>query len=288
MTRSRFRSLQDPDTLREFVRNLQEGIYITNADGEILDANPAFLRMFGVSSLDELKGFRAQDLFVDRTQRNQELALLTREGSVHKFEFRIRRPDGQERTVLDTCYRVQDPDTGELLMHGILIDITLRKELESQLKELTILDPLTHCHNRRYLGELEKSLEPAHTRWGVIVVDIDHFKSYNDRYGHQAGDLVLVRMGRFLKQRVRTQDAVVRLGGDEFLLLLLGEHADSTETVAQRLRTAASGNAPTPFSVGWAVRLPGERLQQTIGRADRELLAIRTRERDPTSKTPSP
>ncbi len=59
--RSRFRSLSDPETLSKFAQNLGEGIYVTNDDGEILDANPAFLRIFGVDSIDELKNYRVSD-----------------------------------------------------------------------------------------------------------------------------------------------------------------------------------------------------------------------------------
>ena len=147
----RFRSLDDPDTLLLIVQNLQEGIYITNASGDILDANPAFLQMFGVSSVSELAKLRAGDLIADPSRRALEMALLERDGAVRDFELAIVRPDGQRRTVLDTTYVCKDPDTGETYYHGILIDITRRKELEIQLREQSIRDALTGCYNRRYL-----------------------------------------------------------------------------------------------------------------------------------------
>ncbi|HET9012891.1 MAG TPA: PAS domain-containing protein, partial [Gemmatimonadaceae bacterium] len=100
----RFRSLDDPETLRLIAQNIEEGIYITNATGEILDANPAFLRMFGVSSVRDLARFRAGDLIADPNRRALEMALLDRDGAVRDFELTIVRPDGQRRTVLDTTY----------------------------------------------------------------------------------------------------------------------------------------------------------------------------------------
>src|SRR5688500_19439831 len=100
--RSRYRSLSDPESLREFARNLGEGIYITTPEGRILDANPAFLEMFGVESLEVLSRLSAFDLFLDPSQRELELRLLEREGRVREFEFQIRRPDGGVRWVLDT------------------------------------------------------------------------------------------------------------------------------------------------------------------------------------------
>src|SRR3954470_15259730 len=78
--RSRYRTLSDPDSLREFAKNLGEGIYITTPDGRILDANPAFLETFGVASLAELSKMTAIDLFMDPAQRELEMRLLERDG----------------------------------------------------------------------------------------------------------------------------------------------------------------------------------------------------------------
>ena len=108
---SRFTSLSDPRTLERFVQNLGEGIYITNEEGEILDANPAFLRIFGVESLDDLKSYKVSD-FVDAEIRRQEVELVEREGSIRDRELHITRPDGAVRTVLDTWYLNSDPETG--------------------------------------------------------------------------------------------------------------------------------------------------------------------------------
>lgn len=278
MSQGRFQSLQDPETLRLFIENLREGVYITNEAGEILDANPACLEILGVSSLEELRHHRAQDLFVDPTQRVQEMELLACQGEVRELELTLRRPDGEERTVLDTCHVMRDAETGQLLYHGILIDISGRKQLESRFREASLRDPLTGCYNRRFLVEVQKRLSSFVT-WGTIVVDIDNFKELNDDFGHQAGDEALVKVSRFLQMNARAEDAVVRMGGDEFLLLLLGASAHYVAEVGQRLRlTAAEQDIPS-FSVGWATRHGTESLERTIDHADRELLQIRLFER---------
>ncbi|HEV2851866.1 MAG TPA: sensor domain-containing diguanylate cyclase [Thermoanaerobaculia bacterium] len=278
MPQGRYGSLQDPETLRLFIEKLQEGIYITNSRGEILDANPACLEIFGVSSVDELRSYQAQDLFADPAQRDREEELLARDGVIRELELVLRRPDGQERTVLDTCHSVRDPETGEVLFHGILVDITQRKELESKFQQQSLLDPLTGCFNRRYLQEIQKRLGSFST-WGTIVVDVDNFKEINDELGHQAGDEVLLKVSRFLQQNARAEDAVVRMGGDEFLLLLLGAPARFVAEVGQRLRMTAAGQGIPSFSVGWATRHGAESLERTIDHADRELLQIRLFER---------
>jgi len=280
----RERSLKDPWTLGEFVRNLQEGVYITTIEGKILDANPAFLHMFGVKSLSELRKYTAEQLIVNPQRRREEVAALAKDGAVREFEIDIRRPDGEVRTVLDTAYQVTDPETGETLYHGILIDITERTQLEQQLLRAALRDPLTGCFNRRFLSDMERALDPQEQEWGAIVIDIDNFKDYNDRYGHHIGDRVLMRVARFLLSLVRAEDAVIRIGGDEFLLLLIGATPEATEEVAQRLRKTGPGAVPVSVSVGWAVRRSGESLEDTIRRADRQLIQIRVKERQPRSR----
>jgi diguanylate cyclase (GGDEF)-like protein/PAS domain S-box-containing protein len=273
------RSLRDAETLWEFVRALREGVYITTESGQILDANPAFLRMFGASSLDEFRSRTAASLLRDPERREEERRLLCQDGAVREFEFDIIRLDGSVRTVMDTAYQVVDPATGETLYHGILIDITERKFLERQLRELAIRDPLTGCFNRRYLQGKSSELEAQTESWGCLVVDIDHFKSYNDKYGHDMGDRILVQTGRFLLNNVRVEDVVIRTGGDEFVVLLPGLDAAATREIAERMKADAAASAPVSFTLGSAARQAGERIEETLRRADHNLIAVRVRER---------
>ncbi|HEX4933193.1 MAG TPA: sensor domain-containing diguanylate cyclase [Gemmatimonadaceae bacterium] len=273
---TRYRSLADVATLQLLTRNLGEGIYISRPDGTILDANPAFLAVFGVRTIGELGHFHAADLYADPARRTAWLEALERQGTVRDFEWELVRPDGERRTVLDTSYVVTDDATGERFIHGILFDITQRKTLENQLREQLTRDALTGCYNRRFLLDLEAQMRALGiAEWGCIFLDIDHFKLYNDSHGHQEGDLVLRRMARFLMRQVRAEEPVVRLGGDEFLILLRGEPASRTEEVARRLQNAAARSAPVAFSLGWAVRQGDEPLDATIDRADRGMIGVR-------------
>ena len=289
MNSTRFRSLTDPESLREFAKNLREGIYITTLDGRILDANRAFLEMMGVRSLADLDEYDASKLFVDPTRRTEEMAQLEREGSIREFEIALRCPDGQARTVVDTCYIIRDPDTNEAFIHGILVDITSRKQLEARLMEMSTRDALTGALNRRYLAEVDQALARSpDTACGVIFVDIDHFKVYNDRWGHQEGDDVLKRMALFLMRSVRSEEAVLRVGGDEFVVILGNADHEQTRLVADRLRADALERAPVPFSLGWAAREPAESLQDMLDRADAGMMAVRVvkRKTDPRQQRP--
>ena len=274
------RSLDDPEILRELVKNLNEGIYITNTEGAFVDANPALLEIFGIDSIEELRRHRVTD-FIDPEIHAWQKRTFERDGYIREFELKINRPDGTVRTVLDSAYAKKAPGTGEIFYHGILVDITVRKELENQLREQSIRDPLTGCFNRRYLSMFEVASETLPGSWGCILIDLDHFKQYNDRYGHQAGDDILVKLARFLMRQVRAEEAVIRLGGDEFLILL--GYADERHTLAavRRIESAARKENQPPFSLGWSSRRESEKLETTLSRADKNLYSVRVERRAP-------
>jgi diguanylate cyclase (GGDEF)-like protein/PAS domain S-box-containing protein len=280
----RLSRLDDAETLRGLVRDLREGIYVTDREGRVLDANRAFLAMFGVSSLEELRALEIAELVVDVSRRETELEILRRDGAIRDFELEIRRAGGEVRTVIDSATSAQDPATGDVYFHGILIDITDRKLLEQRLLDQSLRDPLTGCFNRRFLNEFERrhasGSRPSFSgAWGCIMVDLDYFKQYNDEFGHEEGDAVLNRVARFLMRQTRAEEAVVRMGGDEFLLLLDEADAAATEFAARRLQVTADRELIVPFSVGWAAREDDETLEKTIARADQMLLKARGRTR---------
>ena len=276
----RYRSLDDPETLRTLVKNLGEGIYITGADGKILDANDAFLRMLGFTSLTELKKLRAEELYANPGRRRRWQEQLARDGAIRDMELELRRADGRIVTVLDTSYTCRDDETGEIFYHGILVDIDARKELERQLFEASIRDPLTGAYNRRYLQDIETEMNRRPTEeWACIYIDLDNFKNYNDTHGHAAGDAALVAVSRFLMRQLRTHDSVVRLGGDEFVAVLRGVDELQLRQVVKRLQDGAAQSATVPFSLGWAQRKDKEPFAKTIERADERLLSVRSGER---------
>ena len=273
--------LDDPEVLRDFVSRIAEGVYVTSLEGEILDANPGFVAMLGFKSLEDLLKVKVLDL-IDPEARAREVEILKRVGSVRDFELQLRRPDGEVRTVLDTAYAAVDKATGKTVFHGILHDVTIHKRLEWQLQEQSIRDPLTGVYNRRYLKEFEDRV--GDDSWGCIYVDIDHFKLYNDSHGHQAGDNVLIRITRFMMRHLRAQEAVVRMGGDEFLILLPGNDLARTVKTAERIEAAAAKESPAPFSMGYAARENRESLEKTIHRADQNLYEVRTYYRAPSQE----
>ncbi|HUY84303.1 MAG TPA: diguanylate cyclase, partial [Steroidobacteraceae bacterium] len=116
--------------------------------------------------------------------------------------------------------------------------------LRETLKEQSIRDPLTELFNRRYLTEtLAREFARARRAgapMAVIMLDVDHFKRFNDRFGHSAGDVVLREFGAFLKRSIRSDDLACRYGGEEFCLILPQTGRDGAQQRAESIRAGAA------------------------------------------------
>ena len=128
-------------------------------------------------------------------------------------------------------------------IHTIVDSLSLslaNLKLRSTLKQQSIRDPLTGMYNRRYMEEtLEREILRAarnNESVGVIMTDIDHFKQFNDTFGHQAGDVLLQSLGHMFLTHVRGEDVACRYGGEEFILLLPGSTLEQTRQRAEELR----------------------------------------------------
>lgn len=132
-----------------------------------------------------------------------------------------------------------------------------------ELQELSTTDPLTGLYNRRYMIDtLAKELtraERAKDCCSVLILDIDHFKNYNDTYGHMAGDDLLIKAGTLFVKSIRSIDFAARYGGEEFLIVLPGQNAKGAQEVAERIReeigsaTSDSENSNEPVTVSIGV-----------------------------------
>lgn len=116
-------------------------------------------------------------------------------------------------------------------------------KLQATLRQQSIRDPLTGLYNRRYMEEtLDRELLRAarnHEPLGVVMLDIDHFKDFNDTFGHQAGDVLLQSLGHFFLSHIRGEDVACRYGGEEFILLLPGSTLEQTRIRAEEMREKA-------------------------------------------------
>jgi diguanylate cyclase (GGDEF)-like protein len=169
-----------------------------------------------------------------------------------------------------------------------LVDMTeLLKRLNDQLKRLAVLDDLTGIPNRRYFNQLVRKewgrAAREETPLSLILIDVDVFKAYNDRYGHPAGDACLARVAGALNRVTRRPgDAIARYGGEEFAVLLANTAADGATVVAEKLRNAVEGlglehagsaHRVVTISLGIATAIPDRRgsPDRLMGAADRAL-----------------
>jgi diguanylate cyclase (GGDEF)-like protein len=156
--------------------------------------------------------------------------------------------------------------------------------LKIENSQFALVDPLTKLGNRRRLLLHVDKLIPSAQRSGepfcLILLDIDHFKQYNDVNGHGAGDEVLVHFADFLLKCSREQDLVVRYGGEEFLLVLPQTEIRDAAVIAERIRTTVKEGTDVTVSAGVAEYTDRISFQQLVDQADEALYAAKSGGRD--------
>jgi diguanylate cyclase (GGDEF)-like protein/PAS domain S-box-containing protein len=264
--------------------NVPIGLYITTPEGLIVDANPALVAMLGYPDKASLLGIRTADLYLDPTDRDREESLFGEAPIVENYATQLRRHDGETIWVRDTCRAVRGEDGEVVSYEGSLQDITAERHAQKELVYMARHDPLTGLYNRHTLRSILQSEVGRARRYkhpiGVLMIDVNHLKETNDRFGHAAGDTVLKIVADVLVKTVRESDVVVRYGGDEFLVLLV-ETDGETEIVRDRIRLGLSErmhlesllDLPTSLAIGIAHWMPetGQSIEHVLSEADRAM-----------------
>jgi diguanylate cyclase (GGDEF)-like protein/PAS domain S-box-containing protein len=267
---------ESEEKYRTIFENVQDIFVKTDFEGALTEVSPSVERHLGYSK-EDLLGKTLEFIYASAEDRGLLRQTLISEGEVTDYELEIRAADGRLLTVSFNGRAVLDEDGKPAGFEGSLRDITERKRLEVQLKDLSVRDPLTGCYNRRYLDRIRTNLERPTSTWGCLVVDLDNFKRINDTYGHEEGDRVLKGIAHFISRHGRAEDVLIRLGGDEFALLVQAASLTELESIAERVLEVAPFESPAAFSLGFAFRHPGDLVDQVISRADRAMYAAKGR-----------
>jgi diguanylate cyclase (GGDEF)-like protein/PAS domain S-box-containing protein len=191
----------------------------------------------------------------DRDRVLAEHARTTRTHEPLSIEYRLIARDGRTVWVRDEGVVVHDEGGTPLYLQGYLLDVTMERETQSQLRDLALRDPLTGLANRAFFQEQVQQAVATRKAAGadtaLLFIDLNDFKVVNDRWGHDAGDRVLRELAQRIQGTVRAGDSAARLGGDEFAVVLpsVSEPAEAV-SAAERLLAR----------IGEPVELAGESL----------------------------
>ena len=231
---------------RRLFEAAQDGILILDAaTGAITDVNPFLIKMLGYSR-DEFVEKKLWEVgaFQDIKASQEAFEALQKNEYIRYEDLPLRGKDGQliEVEFVSNVYLVG----GEKVIQCNIRDITERKraedallETQALLRERSVRDHLTGLFNRRYMEEtLERELLRAARKQlslGIIMLDVDNFKQFNDTWGHAAGDEILRELGGLLLKQVRGEDIPCRYGGDEFIIVLPDASLEVTRERAEQL-----------------------------------------------------
>lgn len=224
---------------RDIFENAIEGIFQCSQTGRYISVNPAFVRMFGYDSAQQVYSEITdigQQLYIDPQRYFEFTHLLENQPKVEDFEYQARHRDGSVIWIKETVRVIRDKHDNMRHYEGIVEDITVRKQAEEKLRYDATHDQLTGLFNRAaFTTQLtnavttfsssetpESKSEAQHSgiSYAVLFVDLDRFKIVNDSMGHWVGDQLLTSVARRLDKVINENDVVARLGGDEFALML--------------------------------------------------------------------
>jgi two-component system cell cycle response regulator len=282
------------ERLRTIVDSMAEGLMIIEASGRIQYTNPACDCYLGYGP-NELAGRAIGELLTPAVAR-EYLDYFTSyvadpRSAPHQAarEVVVQQNGGGARAMDLTISPMQ---VREPLFIGLLHDITRHKQSETALQRAALVDPLTKIANRRHFAsflevEWQRSVRSSQPL-SLLVLDVDHFKLYNDTLGHAAGDVALQQVAATLGEHAaRATDLAARYGGEEFVVLFAETGAASAALQGESIRSAvealqiANPRSPTSpwltVSVGVATIAPGQLddIEQFFVAADRAMYAAK-------------
>ena len=281
---------QSEDNFRMLLATAPVPILLIGLDDDrVRFCNERAADLFG-ATVDDIVGKRAPRLHDDEAARRRFRDRLDLDRRIDALAVEVRT--GRDTSFWSLLNARTLVSGGETLVMLTLTDVTEQKRVEDQLRALATTDALTGTLTRRHffdLAELEWVRSTRHRHpLCVALIDVDHFKSVNDRYGHGMGDEALRLVAETVRGKLRRHDLLGRYGGDELALLFPETPLDGARQVSDRIRQAVSeiqlthGGEPVKLTIsaGLVARRQDEILTAACGRADAALYQAKDSGRD--------
>ena len=214
------------------------GIVLLNAENRITLHNQAFVDVINPRVSSSLIGKRISDLFKVPCTLENTLAEVRSTGTA---VFKDLELDKDEQTWLRGIFSMIEPDepNGDSFVEIVFYDISDRALIEREFRHVATHDPLTGLMNRRgahfKFAEQAERAEREEITLAIFMLDLNDFKPVNDTYGHESGDVVLKEISQRFKEALRSEDVLVRWGGDEFVITMLIKNAEFAVLQAQKM-----------------------------------------------------
>jgi diguanylate cyclase (GGDEF)-like protein/PAS domain S-box-containing protein len=263
-------------------------IFYKDRENRIVRVNRAFADAMGLPK-EEIEGKGCSELWPDQAEQywNDDLEVMRSGRPKHGIIEPLVTPEGTR--WLQTHKIPLRDEAGHLTgIIGFAIDITDRRRAEESVRALSLVDELTGLSNRRgffaLAGQQLKIAARSKTRLLLIFADVDELKIVNDTAGHAAGDQLLRDAGRLFRETFRDSDIIARIGGDEFVALMIAADSAEQERILPRLRkkiAARRARIPLSLSIGAAEYNPESpcSLEELINRADQMMYEEKRRKR---------
>ena len=274
---SRTKAEAERDMLIQALNQAHDPILVTDRDARIVFANAAFEALTGYRA-EEVKGHTPALLGSGEQSPDfyRRMWQTLEQNRPFQARFINQRKDGSRYFVEQSIAPVLDDAGRRTHFISTSWHVDELVERERVLHSMATEDKLTGLLTRRAGDAALYSAHHGHLIGGeplsVVICDIDHFKTVNDRFGHLAGDRIIKKVARVIHQQVRTSDPAIRWGGEEFLIVVRA-NSPVAMGLAERLRKAVEQLQDTEvgqvtLSLGVAEMLPGESIEQLLGRAD--------------------
>ena len=238
------------NTFRSLTENAPVGVFLRATPTSFSYVNSCWESITGISA-EQSPTFSEHISSEFKRTYIENIAKLKSQKDFVSVEFEFIRPSGEYRFLQESISVIREGK--DTYFVGTLLDLTELKNSQNELERLAYYDPLTKLPNRRFLADhlsfTFAAAEKKEEKIAVFMTDLDNFKRVNDSLGHDAGDALLVRIAKRLRDSVFREDVVVRMGGDEFLIVVEGiENLNSVEFISKRLLNAMEAQASLEFS----------------------------------------